>query len=51
LGPGQTFLQFGPDDVNLTRNETTAVTETAVTFLLPVGDPITWTPPAPNCRL
>jgi hypothetical protein len=38
---GQTFLEFGPKDVNLTRNETGAVTETVVTFLLPVGAPIT----------
>jgi hypothetical protein len=51
FGPGQTFLEFGPDDVNLTRNETTAVTETVVTFLLPVGAPITIDAPAPSCRL
>jgi len=38
---GQTFLEFGPDDVNLTRNETTGVTETVVTFLLPVSAPVT----------
>jgi len=51
FGPGQTFLEFGPDDVNLTRNETAAVTETVVTFLLPVGAPITIDAPAPSCRL
>jgi hypothetical protein len=49
---GQTFLEFGPQDVNLTRNETGAVTETVVTFLLPVGAPITIDAPAPShCRL
>ena len=50
FGPGQTFLEFGPDDVNLTRNETATVTETVVTFLLPVGAPITVDAPAPSCR-
>jgi quercetin dioxygenase-like cupin family protein len=49
---GQTFLEFGPADVNLTRNETSAVTETVVTFLLPVGAPTTIDAPAPaNCTL
>jgi len=48
---GQTFLEFGPDDVNLTRNETGGVTETLVTFLLPVGAPITVDAPAPPCPL
>jgi len=48
---GQTFLEFGPDDVNLTRNETGGVTETVVTFLLPVGAPITVDTPAPPCPL
>jgi Cupin domain len=49
---GQTFLEFGPKDVNLTRNETGAVTETVVTFLLPVGAPISVDAPAPgHCRL
>ena len=49
---GQTFLEFGPDDVNLTRNETGGVTETLVTFLLPVGAPITVDAPAPrHCPL
>jgi hypothetical protein len=51
FGPGQTFLEFGPDDVNLTRNQTATVTETVVTFLLPVGAPITVDSPAPACRL
>jgi hypothetical protein len=51
FGQGQTFLEFGPEDVNLTRNETGAVTETVVTFLLPVGAPITVDAPAPNCPL
>jgi quercetin dioxygenase-like cupin family protein len=36
---GQTFLELGPGDVNLTRNQTAAVTEAVVTFLLPVGRP------------
>ena len=48
---GQTFLEFGPRDVNLTRNETGGVTETVVTFLLPVGAPITVDAPAPPCPL
>ena len=48
---GQTFLEYGPKDVNLTGNETGAVTETVVTFLLPAGAPITVDAPAPNCRL
>jgi hypothetical protein len=49
---GQTFLEYGPKDVNLTRNETGAVTETVVTFLLPVGAPVTVEAPAPeNCPL
>jgi len=51
FGPGQTFLELGPDDVNLTRNETAAVTETMVTFILPVAAPLTVDAPAPNCRL
>jgi hypothetical protein len=42
----------GPDDVNLTRNETGAVTGTVVTFLLPVGAPTTVDAPAPrHCPL
>jgi quercetin dioxygenase-like cupin family protein len=45
---GQTFLEFGPADVNLTRNETGGVTETVVTFLLPVGAPTTVDAPAPR---
>ena len=45
------FLEYGPEDVNLTRNETGAVTETVVTFLLPVGAPVTVDVPAPDCRL
>ncbi|HEV3496826.1 MAG TPA: cupin domain-containing protein [Actinomycetes bacterium] len=48
---GQTFLEYGPRDVNLTRNQTGGVTETVVTFLLPVGAPVTVDAPAPNCRL
>jgi quercetin dioxygenase-like cupin family protein len=48
---GQTFREFGPNDVNLTRNETGSVTETVVTFLLPVGAPITMDAPAPTCPL
>jgi hypothetical protein len=51
LSAGQTFLEFGPRDVNLTRNETGGVTETVVTFLLPVGAPITVDAPAPPCPL
>jgi hypothetical protein len=51
FGAGQTFLELGPEDVNLTRNETGTVTETVVTFLLPVGAPITVDAPAPNCPL
>ena len=50
FGAGQTFLELDPRDVNLTRNETAAVTETVVTFLLPVGAPITVDVPAPNCQ-
>ena len=48
---GQTFVEYGPSDVNLTRNETGAVTETVVTFLLPVGAPITVDMPAPSCPI
>jgi quercetin dioxygenase-like cupin family protein len=49
---GQTFLEFGPNDVNLTRNQTSGVTETVVTFLLPVGAPTTVDAPAPmRCPL
>jgi quercetin dioxygenase-like cupin family protein len=49
---GQTFLELGPKDLNLTRNQTGGVTETVVTFLLPVGAPITVDAPAPwNCPL
>ena len=48
---GQTFLEYGPHDVNLTGNETGAVTETLVTFLLPVGAPLTVDAPAPRCPL
>ena len=36
------------DDVNLTSNETGGVTETVVTFLLPVGAPATVDAPAPR---
>jgi hypothetical protein len=43
---------IGPDDGNLTRNETGAVTGTVVTFLLPVGAPTTVDAPAPrHCPL
>ena len=48
---GQTFLELGPRDVNLTANETGAVTETVVTFLVPVGAPLTVDAPAPRCPL
>ena len=48
FGAGQTFLELGPADVNLTRNETGTVTETVVTFLLPVGAPTTVDAPAPG---
>jgi quercetin dioxygenase-like cupin family protein len=48
FGAGQTFLELGPADVNLTRNETGTVTETVVTFLLPVGAPTTVDAPAPD---
>jgi hypothetical protein len=49
---GQTFLELGPTDLNLTRNQTAGVTETVVTFLLPVGAPITVDAPAPtDCPL
>jgi hypothetical protein len=51
FGAGQTFLELGPHDVNLTRNQTGAVTETLVTFLLPVGAPLTVDAPAPRCPL
>ena len=52
FGAGETFLEYGPKDVNLTRNETGGVTETVVTFLLPVGAPVTVDAPAPrNCPL
>lgn len=51
FGAGQTFLEYGPRDVNLTRNKTGGLTETVVTFLLPVGAPITVDAPAPNCQL
>ena len=49
---GQTFLELGSDDVNLTRNQTGGVTETVLTFLLPVGAPVTVDAPAPrHCPL
>jgi quercetin dioxygenase-like cupin family protein len=48
FGAGQTFLEYGPKDVNLTRNETAAVTETVVTFLLPVGARSRWMRPPPT---
>ena len=48
---GQTFLEYGPHDVNLTGNETGAVTETLVTFLVPVGAPLTVDASAPHCPL
>jgi quercetin dioxygenase-like cupin family protein len=52
FGAGQTFLELGPNDVNLTRNETGGVTETVVTFLLPPGAPVTVDAPAPrHCPL
>jgi hypothetical protein len=52
FGVGQTFLEYGPRDVNLTRNETGTPTETVVTFLLPVSAPTTMDAPAPrDCPL
>jgi quercetin dioxygenase-like cupin family protein len=45
---GQSFLELGPGDVNLTRNQTGTVTETVVTFLLPVGAPTTVDAAAPG---
>ena len=48
---GQAFVENGPTDVNMVRNETTATAETLVTFITPVGAaPRDDVPPPPDCN-
>ena len=48
---GQAFVERGPTDVNMVRNETTTTAETLVTFIIPVGvPPIHSVPAPPDCN-
>jgi quercetin dioxygenase-like cupin family protein len=48
---GQAFVERGPTDVNMVRNETTNIAETIVTFIAPVGAvPIDSVPAPPDCN-
>jgi len=48
---GQAFVELGPTDVNMVRNETNSTAETLVTFLTPVGAlPIDGVPAPPDCN-
>jgi quercetin dioxygenase-like cupin family protein len=48
---GQAFVERGPSDVNMVRNETTTNAETLVTFIIPVGvPPIHSVPAPPDCN-
>jgi quercetin dioxygenase-like cupin family protein len=44
---GQAFVEQGPTDVNMVRNETDAQAETVVTFITPVGAALRDDVPAP----
>jgi quercetin dioxygenase-like cupin family protein len=47
---GQAFVERGPTDVNMVRNQTTTTAETLVTFIIPVGAaPIHSVPAPPDC--
>jgi hypothetical protein len=47
----QAFVERGPTDVNMVRNETKARAETLVTFITPVGAaPIHGVPAPPHCN-
>ena len=46
--PGQAFVEFGPSDINMVRNESsTTQADTIVTFLTPVGATLKEDVPAP----
>jgi quercetin dioxygenase-like cupin family protein len=48
---GQAFVERGPDDVNMVRNETASTAETLVTFITPVGAaPRDDVPSPPGCN-
>jgi quercetin dioxygenase-like cupin family protein len=48
---GQAFVERGPTDVNMVRNETKKTAETLVTFIIPVGAaPIHSVPAPPRCN-
>jgi hypothetical protein len=46
---GQAFVELGPTDVNMVRNETNTTAETLVTFITPVGALPIDSVPAPDC--
>jgi quercetin dioxygenase-like cupin family protein len=48
---GQAFVERGPTDVNMVRNETTTTAEDVVTFIIPVGAaPRDDVPAPPDCN-
>jgi quercetin dioxygenase-like cupin family protein len=48
---GQAFVERGPTDVNMVRNETNTIAETLVTFITPVGAaPRGDVPAPPDCN-
>ena len=49
-GAGQAFVENGPTDENLVRNDGSAPAETIVTFITPPGAPIRDDPPPPACN-
>jgi quercetin dioxygenase-like cupin family protein len=46
---GQAFVEHGPTDENLVRNEGSVPAETIVTFVIPPGAPIRGDAPPPGC--
>ena len=47
---GQAFVENGPADENLVRNDGSVLAETIVTFIIPPGAPIRGDAPPPGCN-
>lgn len=47
---GQAFVENGPDDENMIRNDGSVAAQTIVTFLTPPGAPLRDDAPPPGCR-
>ena len=48
--PGQAFVENGPTDENMVRNNGSVPAETIVTFITPPGAPIRDDAPPPGCN-